>query len=178
MENVCKFMETEPVSCKSDISDKFDILQGKNISDKIMFCRKSWILVVSQELESVIYSFVSVAGRSSLDYVGGKERLTFYYSRRMSNFESLQLDSIKVLCFVIIYNIFSQGKFSAKQLGLYLLPLAEFQLSAENILYIFQTRFMGGKVCTACVQYSGLEVTWWRWRWCGGGGWCRRTGGP
>ena len=41
--------------CKSDISDKFDIWHEKIISDKMMFCWNSWI---SQELESVIYSFL------------------------------------------------------------------------------------------------------------------------
>ena len=56
------------VSCKSDISDKFHILQWKHLLDKIMFCRRSWI---SQELENVIYCFQC---RSSLDWIMSVEK--------------------------------------------------------------------------------------------------------
>ena len=88
----------------------------------------------------------------------------------MSKFGSLKLDSIKVLCLVIIYIVFLLGKVLSETAQFRLLPLAKLQLSGEKFLYIFQTRFMGeGKVyvqrCTEVYSTVVVEVTCWRWRW-------------
>ena len=78
---------------------------------------------------------------------------------------SFKLDSIKVFCLVIIYIFFQPGKVLSETAQFRLLPLAKLQLSGEKFWYIFQTRFMGEGVCNKVyrgVQYSGVEVTWWR----------------
>ena len=101
-------------------------------------------------------------------------RFTFYYSGRMSKFGSFKLDSIKVLCLVIIY-IFFLGKVLSGTAQFRLLPLAKLQLSGEKFLYIFQTRFMGGGVYRVCTVQS--EVTWWWWWWLVSEDWRAVTGG-
>ena len=94
----------------------------------------------------------------------------------MSKFGSLKLDSIKVLCWVIIYIFPGKVLSETAQFRLLLLSLLrELKLSVKKILYIFQTRFMEG--VWSGVQYSRVEEpTWPGGGGGGGGGWCRRTG--